>query len=79
MPILNAFTPNDQNNMVDKRTGKYPQSPKKVKENLISSSEFAITQNCQKQVRNLNKCIVNVGRIGCHYYENYLNRFCHKN
>ena len=34
VPILLAFTPNDKNYLVDKKTGKFPSPPKKERENL---------------------------------------------
>ena len=78
VPILHAFTPINPRYAVDKKTGAFPSEPRRLREDIVSASSYKFTEQCQKQIINLNKCIKNIGSQGCTYYQSYLTRHCQK-
>jgi hypothetical protein len=78
IPLPFAFVPVDPLNTVNKHSGKFPEAPKKQRPYLESSGQYSLTNECQRQVINLNRCLKNVGLDDCQYYRDYLNNLCRK-
>ena len=78
IPLPLAFVA--ANNQYNPRTQKHSDKKQHVAQpQLVSSGQFKIDQNCQKQVNNYNKCITNASSESCVYYLNYLNNNCRVN
>jgi len=78
VPVPFAFVP--ANPSYNPRVSGDKKSPTKRIE-LISSSEYEYSSECQKTIQNYNKCIKNnrqTGNEACIYYLNYLNINCKK-
>ncbi len=78
IPIPFAFVP--PNPSYDPKEIQVKKGPVK-RQQLISSSEFQYNSECQKTIKNYNKCIHNNRLTGievCLYYLNYLNTNCKK-